>query len=104
MIQYLKRILGRIKYAEDMIYRMMISNGEKMVYFPENVIWYEYGTGISTSKNNKWNAIIGEERRVSNEFVAEENVFKGIERKRFCFVMKRVHSKGCAETSSEKCQ
>ena len=93
MIQYLKRILGRIKYAEDMIYRMMISNGEKMVYFPENVIWYEYGTGISTSKNNKWNAIIGEERRVSNEFVAEENVFKGIERKRFCFVMKRLADK-----------
>ncbi len=93
MIQYLKVILGSIKYAEDMIYRMMISNGEKMVYYPEHVIWYEYGSGISTSKDNKWNSIISNERRISHEFVLEKNVFKGLERRRFDYVVKHLEDK-----------
>lgn len=93
MAYYLKSILGKIKYAEDMIYRMMISDGRKLVYFPENVIWYEYGTGISTSQNSNWNAIISNERKITNICIEGNNIFKSLERKKFCLVMKYLSDK-----------
>lgn len=83
MIQYMERIIGKIKYAEDMIYRMMVAEGAKITYFPENVVWYEYGSGISTSSESKWNKIISNERTISNNFIANDNIFKGLTKKRF---------------------
>ena len=43
-----------IKYCEDMIYRLMTFYGIIGCYFPKSVICYEYGTGISSSRNNIW--------------------------------------------------
>lgn len=62
---YMKYILGKIKYVEDNIYRMMVILGEELVYFDENVIWYEYGTGISTNRSDKWARIVEEEIKTS---------------------------------------
>lgn len=87
MLTYMEQIVGKIKYAEDMIYRMMICDGKKMNYYPENVIWYEYGSGISTSGESKWDSIILEEKIVSNRLICENNIFKGINRIRFSFVI-----------------
>ena len=53
-IEYLRLILNKVKYAEDNIYRLMIYQKEKAVWFEENVVLYEVGTGISTSENKKW--------------------------------------------------
>lgn len=52
--KYLSLINGKVKYAEDNIYRLMALDKLTMVYFHGDSILYEYGTGISTSANDIW--------------------------------------------------
>lgn len=50
----LKEMLGKVIYAEDFFVRKVIAERKRIIYFPQKVIWYEYGLGISTSKNEVW--------------------------------------------------
>ena len=52
-----------IKYAEDHIYRLMMFHGIVGCYFSEAAIYYEYGTGISSSKQTIWNGRLVEDRK-----------------------------------------
>lgn len=52
--RYLEEIQGKVIYAEDFAYRLMILAGHHIIYFPKKVIFYEYGTGISTQKEKIW--------------------------------------------------
>lgn len=70
--QYLEMILSEVKFAEDNIYRMMLALGEEINYFPHNVIFYEFGTGISTNRNTKWDAIIWNELTVTNKIIIKK--------------------------------
>lgn len=54
LLQYFQEIAGEIIYTEDTIYRLMAFDGKTACYFPESIIMYEYGTGISTSGNDLW--------------------------------------------------
>lgn len=93
MVIYMERIIGKIKYAEDMIYRMMIADGKKMIYFQRNVMWYEYGSGISTSGDSKWHKIISDERKMSNRLIMENNIYKGRDKAKFNFVVNCLSDK-----------
>lgn len=53
-IEYINLIVGTVKYLEDGMFRIMMLDDVPIVYYPERVIWYEYGLGVSTSKNPKW--------------------------------------------------
>ena len=57
-VQYLNSVIGRIKFAEDCVYRIMIADGIRVSYCESNVVCYSYGEGISTTKENKWKRII----------------------------------------------
>lgn len=70
-IKYISQIKHKIKYAEDMAYRIMLASGIDIVYFYEPVIWYEYGGGVSTSGNLKWKKIIDDERIICNEIILQ---------------------------------
>lgn len=93
MLIYLQRIIGKIIYAEDMIYRMMIADGKKISYYRKNVIWYEYGSGISTSNDCKWNDIISNERIISNNMIAKSNVYYGLDKIKFGYVLNCLSNK-----------
>lgn len=54
MSKYINRIAGKVIFAEDNIYRMMLFDGEMPCFYCENTILYEYGSGISTSANAVW--------------------------------------------------
>lgn len=54
MIEYVSKILNKVIYAEDNIWRMMMFDGIVGDYFPHNAILYEYGTGISTKGSDIW--------------------------------------------------
>ena len=71
--KYMTIIKNRIIYAEDYMIRIMIYDGVSVIYYPENVIWYEYGTGISTSKNNKWEVILQADFEKSNDLISQRN-------------------------------
>lgn len=53
-IKYLEIMSGRVIYAEDFSYKMMLYCGEKIIYFPQCCLLYEYGTGISTCNSQSW--------------------------------------------------
>lgn len=50
----LGEIHGRVKYVEDLITFIAISDKIKIFHLDKFVIWYEWGTGVSTSGNNFW--------------------------------------------------
>lgn len=48
MKKYFELIEGKVIYAEDNILRIVVSREERIWYMDRYVVWYEYGTGIST--------------------------------------------------------
>lgn len=54
MLEYLIRINGKIVYAEDNSFRMMMFDNVMPAYYPKNILFYEYGDGISTSGERIW--------------------------------------------------
>ena len=52
-----------IKYCEDYIYRLMVFYGIEGCYFPEATVFYEYGTGVSTSGNPVWRERLAKDRK-----------------------------------------
>lgn len=72
---YLIELGGIIKYAEDLVLIYMISKKELGYYIHSNKgIWYEYGTGISTSDNNKFLSIIEQEKHNIYEFLKNKKI------------------------------
>lgn len=71
LIKYLKIIENKVIYAEDYMIRIMIYDGINVVYYPNIVIWYEYGTGISTSKNSKWDKLLYADFEMSNDLISQ---------------------------------
>lgn len=51
---YIRPMIGKVIYAEDNVYRLMLALGIRLVHYKALVIWYEYGTGISTQKKAVW--------------------------------------------------
>ncbi len=52
--QYIDEIAGKVCYAEDHTYRLMIYDGVDVSYFPRSAVLYETSTGVSTSGNDFW--------------------------------------------------
>lgn len=59
LINYLYKIDGLVKYAEDCSVIMMIADGIEIGFLDEFLIWYEYGSGISTNGSKVWAERIG---------------------------------------------
>ena len=57
--KYFDIIKDCCKFVEDNTSTaFMLADGIKAEYYPRNMIWYEYGGGVSTSRENKWKAIL----------------------------------------------
>lgn len=70
MCSYLMEMQGKVKYAEDYMIRLMIFDGKKINHVNNCFIWYEYGDGISTKENSKW------EKMLKKDFEATNNIIK----------------------------
>ena len=51
--KYLNLIVDKVKYAEDLMIKIMIFDKLNILYYNSNTIYYEQGVGISHSKRNK---------------------------------------------------
>ena len=69
LLSYLNLIIGKVKYAEDTMFRIMIFDDIQILEFPRFVVYYEHGTGISTSKSKEWAKIIKTEIIETNEII-----------------------------------
>lgn len=68
---YLEEMIGKVKYAEDYMIRMLIFEKKEIIHYSEPVIWYEYGTGISTCVNSKWEKLLHNDFDAINELILQ---------------------------------
>lgn len=63
-IECFKIIEKNSKFVEDnTATAVALANGITLDYFRRNTVWYEIGTGVSTSSNDKWKKILDEDFR-----------------------------------------
>ncbi len=62
-LQYLLQIENKVIYAEDFIIRIAVADRVRIWHMNRYLVWYEHGTGISTSNERKdfWNDILSQE-------------------------------------------
>lgn len=51
---YMRLLLDRVTFTEDRAYTMMLADGIRLAFWNHNFVWYEYGGGISTNRENVW--------------------------------------------------
>ncbi len=71
MQAYIKLIVDQVIYAEDNVIRLMIADGVSLFHFPEIIIWYEYGGGISTSSVKIWQERLTQDLLAANRVIGE---------------------------------
>ena len=69
MIEYIDKIVGKIIYAEDHIYRMMMFDGIVGSYFPRNAVLYQFGTGISTTGSVVWGRRLEKDWKIAEQLM-----------------------------------
>lgn len=73
-VQYVNLIKGKIKFAEDNMYRLMMYDNIVPCYFAETVVLYENGTGVSTSGSDKWRTILSDEWNLASKMIIKSKV------------------------------
>lgn len=68
---YTKMLEDRVIYANDNCFRLMIHDGYSFHYYPKDVIYYEYGSGVSTSSSTTWSARIQKDMRETDRILCE---------------------------------
>ena len=69
--EYIDKIIDKVIYAEDNVWRMMMFDGIIGMYFPENAVFYEFGTGVSTKKSDVWSQRIQKDWNTANLLMTE---------------------------------
>lgn len=72
-LEYANKISDIVVYAEDTSILLMLVDGISIGFYDAYLVWYEYGTGISTSTESKWNKIIYNENKNVYEKLLKEN-------------------------------
>jgi len=73
-IPYLEKASMYCKYMEDTSTSMLcLMDGIPLIHYDRYIVWYEFGTGISTSKNSKWDKIISAEVREIEDLLLKEH-------------------------------
>lgn len=78
ILKYATLISPYVLYAEDISVICMIHDNISVDYLEKDIIWYECGSGISTSGNSKWSNILKNENRLiyENYFSDERGAYK----------------------------
>lgn len=72
-IKYVDKIRGISKYVEDnTTTALMLADGIRVWHYDDFTVWYEYGTGISTSKEEKWKKLLEDDFKNVNKMLLKE--------------------------------
>lgn len=72
--EYCQKILNKVKYAEDNMWRIMMFDGIKAGYYPHITVLYEFGDGVSTSGNIEWKRRLDNDWKVTDEIIINTSV------------------------------
>ena len=89
--KYLKEIAGKIVYMEDKSTTLLyLFDNNQLRYYNKPIVWYEFGTGISTSKDKNWERLLEKD-----EFVLKDLLLKKHPRSR---ILNAVYTEeGCGK-------
>lgn len=73
LLKYGTMMEGKVIYAEDCVYILMVSDGVKIGFLDDYLIWYEYGEGISTQNSNVWAERLSKDNRACFDIIAKLN-------------------------------
>lgn len=73
LLKYGTELENKVKYAEDCTYILMVSDDIKITFIDEYLIWYEYGTGVSTGKSDIWKKRIAKDNRECYRLIASRH-------------------------------
>lgn len=96
-LQYTQELVGKVKYAEDCAYISMVADDIHIGFFDDNFLWYEYGSGISTSGSPEWLKRISLDNIACFNLIAEKHP----ELKDICYWHAGQADKGIAEKYSK---
>lgn len=71
--KYMQMAAGRVTYAEDCMYRLMIKDGIRICHYPKDVVLYEFGGGISTNNSDKWKKLIKQDLQVTDALILQND-------------------------------
>lgn len=77
--KYLKRIIGKVRLCEDFSYRIMLLDDIKIYSYNIPVIYYCYGTGVSSKKKSNGRSILSDDETAFRIIVSQmkyNNKFK----------------------------
>lgn len=89
MLRYLQEIVGKVKYAEDNIYRLMMFDGYVPEYFPQDTVLYEFGSGVSTSGNEIWKKRLEDDWNATNCMILSRQAEEPLQKKMQEVMMRR---------------
>ena len=83
-----------IKYAEDNMWRVMMFDGVVASYYRERpTIYYEYGSGISTSGSTFWSKRLREDWLKANEIMRETEILDDFQKEMLKKIGNRILEK-----------
>ena len=72
-IKYVDKIRGISKYVEDnTTTAIALADGVRVWHYNDFTAWYEYGTGVSTSKDEKWKKLLDDDFNKVNKMLLKE--------------------------------
>ena len=73
MASYTALILGRVVYAEDSAYVVMVSDDILLGFWNQNFVWYESDSGISNGRSIEWRARLVADNHATLTIIAERH-------------------------------
>ena len=101
MHDYLSRFINIMKYTEDIIHVAMMYDGITPAFFDRNVIFYEFGEGVSTS-NDSWIRRIRTDQRNAEISIASKNPCDNLQKKMNKSLLE-INKENCLSKGLKKC-
>lgn len=76
--EYLKEICGKVKYCEDFSYRLMLLDGQRIVWYDKPTVYYSYGDGISSKSDSNGNLLLRQDEVAFDELLSVRKVTSNI--------------------------
>ena len=73
LVEYTKPMLGKLIHLEDRAYTIMTADDIPIGFWNHNLIWYEYGNGISTNWQERWRERIIQDNQACFAIIAEKH-------------------------------
>lgn len=73
LLHYTEPLLDHVVHLEDRAYTLMIADNIEIGFWNHPLLWYEYGSGISTSRDARWQTQVIEDNQACFALIAQKH-------------------------------